>query len=348
MNAATTAQYTVAGATAPDTRVFTGAEKAAALLLTMGKPPAARMLKHFDPLELRQITRAAANLGAVSNAAIEALVEEFTDSFSAGVDLMGTAGEAEQLLTGALPPDQVADILSDVLGSSNSGLWEKLANLPEATFVAYLEKEHPQVTTFVLSKLASSYVAKVVTLLRRDLRNDILRRMMAPESASDEALRIVEGVLQAELLNASVSVSSGDNKSRIADIVNKLDQAEADDVMRTLEEASPKDAAALRKMLFSFDDLLRLSARARATLFDKVPTDTIVMALRGTDANFRDAVLSSMASRARRLVEGELNNGAAPPQREVAKARRAIADLVLKLAQQNEIEISTADSSDTE
>ena len=50
-----------------------------------------------------------------------------------------------------------------------------------------------------------------------------------------------------------------------------------------------------------------------------------------------------MASRARRLVESELSNGAAPPQREVAKARRAIADLVLKMAQRGEIEIGAAE-----
>jgi flagellar motor switch protein FliG len=75
-----------------------------------------------------------------------------------------------------------------------------------------------------------------------------------------------------------------------------------------------------------------------------VPTETVVMALRGTEAPFRDAVLSSMASRARRLVESELSNGATPPQRDITKARRAIAELVLKMVQRNEIEIDVPDS----
>ena len=95
---ATAAEYS------PPARIFNGAEKAAALLLAMGKPLAGRLLKRFDQIELRQITRAAAQLGAVSTEALEHFVQEFTESFTVGADLLGNAAEAEQLLTGALPP----------------------------------------------------------------------------------------------------------------------------------------------------------------------------------------------------------------------------------------------------
>jgi len=328
---------------APQSRILSGAEKAAALLLAMGKPLAARLLKHFDQLELRQITRAAAHLGAISTTLLESLIEEFTDSFSEGADLLGNAGEAEQLLNGALPPEQVADILSEVLGSSNSSLWERLANAPEAAFVAHLEKEHPQTAAFILSKVNSAYAAKVIGLFPRETRNDLLRRMIAPEPTSEEVLRIVESALQEDLLNNNAHASGAESRARIADIVNKLEPAEVEDVIQSISAVQPKEAAALKKMLFTFDDLLRLSARARAILFDAVPIDTVVLALRGTETVFRDEVLSSMASRARRLVESELSNSAAPPQREVAKARRAIADLVLKMAQRGEIEIGAAE-----
>src|SRR5215469_878299 len=140
----------------PPARIFNGAEKAATLLLAMGKPLAARLLKRFDHMELRQITRAAAQLGAVSTDALERLVEEFTENFTAGADLLGNASEAEQLLIGALPPEEAADILSDVLGSSNSSLWERLASTPEAAIAAYIEREHPQTAAFILAKLPAA------------------------------------------------------------------------------------------------------------------------------------------------------------------------------------------------
>lgn len=338
MSAIASAEYPV------QSRMLSGAEKAAALLLAMGRPLAARLLKRFDQLELRQITRAAAHLGAISSEALETLVEEFTENFTIGADLLGNAGEAEQLLTGALPPEEVADILSDVLGSSNSGLWEKLANASEAPLAAYIEKEHPQTAAFILAKVNPASAAKVVALLPRDLRNELLLRMIGPAEVSGEALRIVEAALQEDLLKNAGRAAGADSRARIADIVNRLDPNAVEDVLQSIGEAQPKDAAILKKMLFTFDDLVNLSNRARALLFDSAPTETVVLALRGTETAFRDAVLSSMASRARRLVESELSNGASVPQRDIVKARRAIAELVLKMAQRGEIEIGAAES----
>jgi flagellar motor switch protein FliG len=325
-------------------RILSGAEKAAALLLAMGKPLAARLLKRFDQMELRQITRAAAHLGAVSSEAIDALVEEFTQTFTTGADLLGNPTEAEQLLNGALPPEEAADILSDVLGSSNSGLWEKLSNTPEAALAAYVEREHPQTAAFILSKVNAACAAKIIAQLPRDLRNELLIRMIGPAEVSSEALRVVEAALQEDLLKSAARSAGADSRTHIANIVNRLEPKEVEDVLQTIGEAQPKDAAILKKMLFTFDNLINLSNRARALLFDNVPTETVVLALRGTETAFRDAVLSSMASRARRLVESELSNGASVPQRDISKARRAIAELVLKMAQRGEIEIGASES----
>ena len=41
-------------------------DQVAALLLAMGKPAAGRLIKYFEPDELKRITRSASNLGAIS------------------------------------------------------------------------------------------------------------------------------------------------------------------------------------------------------------------------------------------------------------------------------------------
>jgi flagellar motor switch protein FliG len=325
------------------TRHLKGSDKVAALLLAMGKPVAGRLLKHFDPLELRQITKSASGLGAVPTPVLEALVEEFSSHFSNGLDLLGNAGEAEQLLTGAFSPEQVADILSDVLGSSNSGMWEKLAGIPENVFAAYLLKEHAQTAAFILSKLSPSHAAKISAEFPRDFRNEALRRMLSLESVPDSTLRSIEGVLQEDLLNAAARHNGASPHTRMANIINQLEPEAMEDVLQSLALARPKEVEILRKLLFSFDDMLKLSAKARATVFDKIPTERVVLALRGSQAEFRDAVLSSLTSRARRLVESELDDGSVVSPRDVAKARRAIADLVLDMAQRGEIEIAPAE-----
>ncbi len=72
--------------------------------------------------------------------------------------------------------------------------------------------------------------------------------------------------------------------ARIAGIINNLEPETAEDVMRAIGESRPKDAAIVKTMLFSFNDLPRLGERARAMLFDRASIDIVVMALRGTDA----------------------------------------------------------------
>ena len=52
-------------------RELSGPEKAAALLLMMGKPPAARLLKQFDQPDLRAVALAAAGLGAIPAAMLD-------------------------------------------------------------------------------------------------------------------------------------------------------------------------------------------------------------------------------------------------------------------------------------
>jgi len=328
-----------------DDREFAGAQKAAAILLAMGKPPASRLLKHLGPRELREVTRAAAQLGTVSTNALEALVEEFTSEFSAGAKLLGDVGQAREMLTDAIPADQVADIMSDVFGPGGN-VWGELGAITESVLSIYLAGEHPLIATYILSKLDTGLSAQIISHLPREARNEVLCAMIARPDVSEKAQSVIEEAVRADVEVLNERASGSDTHSRIAEIINNLEPLEAREVMKSLVETRPKEARIVMKMLFSFDDLPRLSQRARATVFDKVATESVVLALRGTDAQFRDVVLSSMASRARRLVEGELSTGSNAPAREVAKARKQIVDLVLKMAQRNEIEIAPPDGVD--
>jgi flagellar motor switch protein FliG len=323
-------------------RPLKGPEKAAALLLAMGKPMASKLLKHFDAADLKEITRSAADLGAVSAPALDEAIEEFATQFSTGADLHGTVGEVEQLLTGVVPPEQLAEIMADILGSSNQSMWERLSGVPEVTLADYLTKEHPQLSALVLTKVSPSCAAKVFAVLPRDLRNSLMRRMVNLRTVPEPTTRILEKALHDELLVNVGRGSKTDTNARIAEIINKMEREQMEDVLGSLAEVRPNEAEALRGMLFSFEDIIKLNSKARMILFDKVPTERVVLALKGTEGEFRDIVLSSLASRARRMVESELTNSGPTSLREVTKARRLIADLVLEMVQSGEIELNSS------
>ena len=84
-------------------RVLSPADEVAALLLAMGKPAAGRLLKYFEPDEIRRITRSATQHGTVSARQLEDIVEMFSDEFAsdgAAASWMGSTSVTRSLSRG--------------------------------------------------------------------------------------------------------------------------------------------------------------------------------------------------------------------------------------------------------
>lgn len=325
-----------------------GPERVAALLLAMGKPVAERLLPHFEPAELREISRSAVALGPVPAAELEALIEDFANQFAAGLNLLVSAREIEDLLTGVIPPEPPSPAPAEPAGAPDPSLWERISQLSEAALGKYLADEHPQTAALILSKLEPGKSAKVMTGFPPGLRDVMMRRMIASRQVTDAALRIVAGALQDDLLASAAKGSGADPHERLAKIINNMDRDDMEGLLQSLGDARPKSAEILKGLLFNFEDIAGLAPKARTTLLDKVPSDRLVLALKGTEAEFRETVLSGLASRARRVVESELGRNEPAAQRDVTSARREIANMALDLAGRGEIQLKSEDEAQGE
>ncbi|QRM30144.1 flagellar motor switch protein FliG [Microvirga sp. VF16] len=323
------------------TKVLKGPERVATLLFAMGKPAASRILKHFSEEEIRLVTKSAAQLGPVSPTQIEQLVEEFASNFTDGADLVGGAAHIEKLLTGILSPEQIASIMSEVVGNANRSIWERISTVSESAIASYLMKEHPQTAALILSKVKPSCAAKVMTQLPQPLRNNLMRRMLSMKPIVDETMKNIEKTLHEDFM-ANFSKNAGaDTHAKIADIINKMERDHMEDVLTSLSSVRPKSAEILRGLLFTFDDIVKLTPKDRTTLFDQVPPDRVVLALKGTNDDFRKVVLTALSSRVRRMIEHELNSKEPSAHRDIAEARRTITDLALEMAGRGEIVINS-------
>ena len=326
--------------------MMAGPQKAAAVLLAMDRTAAQGLLRHFSPDELRQLTIAAARLGSVPFATLETIVDSFQQEFSDSAGLHGDEAHARELIGGAVTADLISSYLQSAQESGPVDVWKGVADLPEKFVTDFLAGEHPLIVTYILSRLDPQLTSKLVAALPRDMRNMTLVKLIAPPEITPEGLEVLERSLRHTLLGGAIGGGADEARTRIADIINGLEPTDADDVMKALEAARPQDAKAVRSMLFSFLDLPRLSQRARALLFDKLSTDLVVVSLRNTDAEFREAALSAMAARSRRLVEGELAAPTTTPPAEVAKARKEVVRIVLSMAQKGELELPSNETHD--
>jgi flagellar motor switch protein FliG len=316
-----------------------GVEKVAILLLAMGGTLGAKILQSLDPEEVKQISKSASAIGRVDNGDLERLIDEFAQHFAKGTGFGGDAREVQALLESAFPGDQLNSIIADPVAPEKEPVWAKLKTAVENTLVPYLLDEHPQTTAFIVSKLEPESAAKVLALLPRVLRDSIARRLLKLGEISETALTIAEDCLRADLLSDSGGGDSKKSRARVAAMMNKMDREHADGILESLSGVNPDEAKALKMLLFSFEDILKIEQKARLVLFDRVPTDRLAPALRGTDPQFRELVLSSLGQRARRMIEAELAGDTGEVTREVLAARRAIADMALELAAKGEISL---------
>jgi flagellar motor switch protein FliG len=326
---------------------LSGAEKVAVLLLALGKGKAERLLRRFEPDELKLLTRSVTDLRPVAANDVETLVEEFAQKFANGVKFLGTSAEIKDLLSGVMTEEQYAAAVVDTpqlaplpeVSERDERIWEKLSKIKVEILRAYLLGEHPQTAGLILSRLESEAAAKAISSFPAEMRADVLVRMLSIKPPLPEALLVVEQTLAEDLLGEVAPTSH----AGIADILNRLDKAQSEDVLKSIAELRPDDAKALKNMLFTFEDLDTLSAQARTLVLDQVPIEKLVTALSGADPTFQGTILSSLAARSRRMAEAELQSGGTGAAREVAEARRVIVDTVLRMAAKGEIVIRPPD-----
>jgi flagellar motor switch protein FliG len=320
-----------------------GAEKVAILLLALGKARAAKLLQRFDAEDLKLLSRSVTDLRPVSAADLEVLVEEFGQKFSSGVNFVGTANEFRDLLSGLVPEEKPRSaVAGESPAKAEDPVWQQMSALKLGPLRTFLLNEHPQTVAFILSRIGSEAAAKAISSFPADYRAGLLCRMLGIRKVPDEVMGVVTARLAKEL------VTSPDSGSRagIADILNRLDKKQCEALLQSLAEVRPDEAKALKGMLFSFDDVALLPPQARTTIFDQVPIERLVLALRGTDATFQAAILSALASRSRRMVEAELQTNGTVSARDIAEARRAIVETVLKMIAKGEIQLQAADDLD--
>ncbi|WP_363349780.1 FliG C-terminal domain-containing protein [Methylocystis echinoides] len=322
-------------------RPFGGPEKIAAVLLALDREASSRVLKHFDHGELKQIARVAATLDVVPSATLEEICTGLIEEISNGQpDLQGGESVAEDLLASALPDEQVADIMSELRGRSNKFLWRRIGALSDQLLAGYLTNEHPQTAVIMLSRVDPAVAARVLGLLPSMLRSQAMRRMLVSKPVSEHVLHIVEEALQEDLFAAASAPSTNEVSARVAGIVNQLEREQIVEIIEGIAQSEPVLAEQLKSMIFSFEDIVGLSERARMIIFDQVQIDRLILALRGADAAVRAAVVPCLSTRTRRMVEAELASASEPPRKEVVAAQREIASLTLRLSSQGLIDLA--------
>jgi flagellar motor switch protein FliG len=126
----------------------------------------------------------------------------------------------------------------------------------------------------------------------------------------------------------------------MAEIFNNLDRQAETRFVTALEERNREAAERIKQLMFTFDDLQRLSGAAIQSLLRAVEKDKLPLALKGASEKLRDLFFSNLSERAGKMLREEIEALGPVKLRDVDDAQASIVAVAKELAAQGTIEIN--------
>jgi flagellar motor switch protein FliG len=322
-----------------DFHALSGPQKASILLLAMGAEQCSRLFGMMHEDEIKEISSAMAQLGRVRADIVERLCAEYAESVSQTGILVGSFESTERLLQRTLPRDRVAQIMDEIRGPAGRTMWDKLGNVNEAVLANYLKNEYPQTVAVVLSKVRPDHAARVLALLPESFALEVVMRMLRMESVQKDVLDGVERTLRAEFMSNLARSSRRDAHEMMAEIFNNLDRQSETRFIAALEERNREAAERIKSLMFTFEDLSRLTPAAIQILLREFEKDKLPIALKGASEKLRDLFFSNLSERASKMLKEEIAALGPVKLRDAEEAQAAMVALAKELESQGRIEL---------
>lgn len=329
---------------------LTRPQKAAAILVAMGKPSASKLLKFFKQEELKALIEGARLLRTIPQGDLEHIVAEFEAEFTEGAGLLDSADKMDTILNESLSPEEVSAIMSGKqpeIAKPPPPIWPEIEKLDAARLGTFLAREHAQTSAMVLSKLSPQAAANALLTLDKPIRGEIIKRMVTMTNVPATATRIVESQLRSQVMSETSTKDTSAGQARVASVLNEMDKSQIDEVMQDLEAAGTPDLDGVKARIFAFDDIPLLTQKARVLIFDGLSSEVVTLALRGAPPELTEAVLSSIGARSRRMIEAELGQGSEGiALADILGARKSVASTTVRLSREGAFELPGAQSAE--
>jgi flagellar motor switch protein FliG len=329
-----------------DYRDLTGPDKAAMMILAIGEENAVKLFTYMNDEEIKEISSSMVNLGAISSNLVERLFSEFAEQISSTGSLVGSYESTERLLSKALDPDKVSQIMEEIRGPAGRTMWDKLANVNEVVLANYLKNEYPQTVAVVLSKIKSDHASGVLGALPESFAMEVIMRMLRMEAVQKEVLDDVERTLRNEFMTNLARTARRDSHEIMAEIFNALDRNTENRFMTLLEERNRDSAEKIKSLMFTFEDLQKLDPGGVQTLLRNVNKDKLGTALKGSSEQIKELFFSNMSERAAKILREDMNALGPVRLKDVDEAQMEMVNVAKDLAAKGEIIISEGGAED--
>lgn len=322
-----------------------GVEKGAILLMTLGEEAASSVMKHLAPKEVQKLGIAMAKMNDLPAEDVEDVLKEFREQTEEQASIMlDPDNYIRNVLNMALGNDTAQHLLDRILGGSDTAGIEALKWMDAPTVADLIRNEHPQIIATILVHLDSDQASDILKQFSDRLRNNVVLRIATLDGVQPVALRELNDTLSKLLAGGVENIK----KSRMggvkatADILNNIGSALETTVLDAVREYDEELAQSIVDEMFTFDNLLDIDDRSMQVILREVPTDSLVIAMKGSTDVIRDKILKNMSKRAAEILKEDLESRGPVKVSEAEAEQKTILRTIRKLAEDGQISLSSA------
>lgn len=318
-----------------------GKQKVAALMMSLDVDIAAKIFQRMEMKEVESIATEISRLKGIDQEDIDFVLAEFYQLMStSSAYVEGGIGYAQSLLERTYGSERARELTDKIKLMSNVKSFAVLKKADPEQLANFLKKEHPQTVALILSHLDPDQSALVLNEFEDELRMDTVLRIATLGKVSPESLGRVESVLD-EIASSTLtqSVSSAGGSKMLANILNKVNNQVAKQMIENLEQHDPKVALEVKRLMFLFEDIILIDDRGIQRLLREIDKRDLALSMKISSEEIQDKIFKNMSERAADVVKEELEFMGPVKLKEVEEAQTRIVDKIKELEEKEEIMI---------
>ncbi len=320
---------------------LTYAQKAAAVIVSLGADKASLLYQYMEPEDLEALTLEVARLGMLDAEVTEAVLTEFYQACMTNKAVTeGGLEYAKTVLEKAFGQQAAISLLEKVTKSLKNREFAFLNKAEVKSLFSALQSERPQTMALVLSYVDPDKAAGVIEQLPPERQIRVVEAIATMESASPAAIKIIEKEMERKfssiVTSSNVKVGGIDY---VASIMNNLDRSSEKSIFDGLSVNNAELADEIRKRMFVFEDIVTMDDRSIQRFIRDCDQRDLVLSLKTANTEVANKLFTNMSARMAESVRDDLEITSNVRMKDVEDAQQRIVGIIRDLEEKGEIVI---------
>lgn len=317
-------------------------EKAAILMITIGKNYAAKLYKYLSEEEIEQLTLSITSVRKVDPDIKDKVIDEFYEICMAQKFISeGGIEYAKDILDKAFGADRAMELITRLSSALRVRPFDFIRRADSSQVYNFLQNEHPQTIALILSYLEPSQSANVLSSLPLDKQTSVTARIANMGATSAEYVKEAERVLEHKFSSMAMGHQTlvGGIDS-LVEILNYVDRGTERHLLESLEQTDAELAEEIKNRMFVFEDIITLGNQAVQRVLREIDNRDLAIALKGATKEVSKVIYDNISKRLAEMIKEDIEFMGPVRVRDVEEAQQKIVNIIRRLEDAGEIIIS--------